>query len=86
MLVFKKWAINKYGEEAYNHLNPSGQEVIAEMDRLFKLRPEPKKERIYIDVKNGYGDLENARLRPTHIQEFRSGVASVAGYSRDVGE
>jgi regulator of replication initiation timing len=84
--AFKFWVQAKYGKEFYLKLSPTGKEVIAEMDSVLKSRPELKKNRIYIDTNNQFGDLENAVLRPRHEQDFSSQFATVANYSSDIGE
>lgn len=80
--AFKQWVQSKYGAEFYNQLNPTGKEVVAEMDRILKLRSEPKNSRIHIDVKNRFGDLENAALKPKDDRNPRT----IANYSHYIGE
>jgi hypothetical protein len=84
--AFVKWVKHKYGKDFYFQLSPTAVEVTAEMDRLLKLRPEPKNKRIHIDVDNRYGDLENAALLPKNHWMLRSDLPVLAGYSKDVGE
>lgn len=86
MPALKKFIEKKHGKDFYNQLNPTGKEVIVEMDSILKSSSQPKPERIYMDIENGFGDLENAVLKPKDEREFSSSFATVGGYPSNIGE
>ena len=85
---FKEWIVYELNKDRYAVLNPHISEVLVEMDRLFKADKTPKARRFHIDIKNEWGDIENAKLRTKNeaFREFAYISNSPRFYSNVVGE